>query len=48
MTAERLGSLAIMNIHYNENSDYKEVPKLFFSLHPRKLHEKSLVFDGEN
>ena len=45
MTIERLGKLAIMNIHYNENIDYKEVSKLFFSLHPRKLHEKNLVFD---
>ena len=45
MTTERFGSMAIMNIHYNENNDYKEVSKLFFSLHPRKLHEKNLVFD---
>ncbi|XP_065658079.1 52 kDa repressor of the inhibitor of the protein kinase-like [Hydra vulgaris] len=39
-TADRLGSLAIMNIHYNEIVDYKQVSKLFFTLHPRKLCEK--------
>ncbi|XP_065650558.1 52 kDa repressor of the inhibitor of the protein kinase-like [Hydra vulgaris] len=45
MTADRLGSLAIMNIHYNEIVDYKQVSKLFFTLHPRKLYEKNLVFE---
>ena len=45
MTTERLGSLAIMNIHYNEKIEYKQVSKLFFSLHPRKLYEKNLVFE---
>ena len=38
-------SLAIISIYYNENIDCKEVSKLFFSLHPRKLREKNLVFD---
>ena len=28
MTTKRLGSLAIINIHYNKNIDYKEVSKL--------------------
>ncbi|XP_065667744.1 52 kDa repressor of the inhibitor of the protein kinase-like [Hydra vulgaris] len=45
MTAGRLGSLAIMNIHYNEIVDYKQVSKLFLTLHPRKLYEKSLFFE---
>ncbi|XP_065667995.1 52 kDa repressor of the inhibitor of the protein kinase-like [Hydra vulgaris] len=45
MTDDRLGSLAIMNIHYNEIVDYKQVSKLFFTLHPRKLYKKSLVFE---
>ncbi|XP_065650969.1 52 kDa repressor of the inhibitor of the protein kinase-like [Hydra vulgaris] len=45
MTADRLVSLAIMNIHYNEIVDYKQVSKLFFTLHPRKLYEISLVFE---
>ncbi|XP_065681369.1 52 kDa repressor of the inhibitor of the protein kinase-like [Hydra vulgaris] len=45
MTADRQDSLVIMNIHYNENVYYKQVSKLFFTLHPRKLYEKSLVFE---
>ena len=37
MTTERLGSLAIMNIHYNEKIEYKQVSKLFFFLAPKKI-----------
>ncbi|XP_065674088.1 52 kDa repressor of the inhibitor of the protein kinase-like [Hydra vulgaris] len=40
LTADRLGSLAIMNIHYNKIVDYKQISKLFFTLHPKKLYEK--------
>ncbi|XP_047138306.1 52 kDa repressor of the inhibitor of the protein kinase-like [Hydra vulgaris] len=40
ITVDRFGSLPIMNIHYNEFVDHKQVSKLFFTLHPRKLYEK--------
>ena len=35
---ERLGSVAIMNIHRQEEMDYKHVSALFFQLHPRKIN----------
>ena len=38
MKMERLGSVAIINIHQQEEVDYKHVSELFFQLHPRKIH----------
>ena len=45
MKMERLGSVAIMNIHRQEGVDYKHVSKLFFQLHPRKMNLTNLLFD---
>ena len=36
---ERLDSVSIMNIHRQEEVNYKHVSKLFFQLHPRKTRE---------
>ena len=38
MKTERLGSVAIMNIHRQEEVDYNHVSALFFQLHPRKIY----------
>ena len=45
MKMERLGSVAIMNIHRQEKVDYKHVSELFFQLHPRKINLTNLLFD---
>ena len=45
MKMERLGLVAIMNIHRQEDVDYKHVSKLFFQLHPRKINLTNLLFD---
>ena len=45
MKIERLGSVAIMNIHRQEKVDYKHVFELFFQLHPRKIYLTNLLFD---
>ena len=45
MKMERLGSVAIMNIHRQEKVDYKHVSELFFRLHPRKINLTNLLFD---
>ena len=44
MKMERLGSVAIMNIHRQEKVDYKHVSELFFQLHPRKVNWTNLLF----
>ena len=38
MKTKRLGSVAIMDIHRQEEVDYKHVSKLFFQLHLRKIN----------
>ena len=45
MKMERLGSVAIMDIHRQEEVDYKHVSELFFQLHPRKINLTNLLFD---
>ena len=45
MKMERLGSVAIMNIHQQEEVDYNHVSELFFQLHPRKINLTNLSFD---
>ena len=44
MKMERLGSVAIMNIHRQEEVDYKHFSELFFQLHPRKISLTNLLF----
>ena len=45
MKMERLGSVAIINIHQQEEVDYKHVSELFFQFHPRKINLTNLLFD---
>ena len=45
MKMERLGSVAVMNIHRQEKMDYKRVSELFFQLHLRKINLTNLLFD---
>ena len=40
-----LGSLALMNCHYDHNVNYKKVADLFFKLNPRWLERSNLIFD---
>ena len=44
MKTDRLISLALMNIHRDIAVAYDEVARLFFSLLPRKINQKNLVF----
>ena len=43
MNKDRLGFLAIMNIHKDMEIDCQEVVKKFFELHPWKLSENYLI-----
>ena len=45
MKMEKLGSVAIINIHQQGQVDYKHASKLFFQLHPRKIGLTNLLFD---
>ena len=45
MKMERLGSVAITDIHQQEEVDYKHVSELFFQLLPRKINLTNLLFD---
>ena len=45
MKMERLGSVAITDIHRQEEVDYKHVSELFFQLLPRKINLTNLLFD---
>ena len=45
MKMERLGSVAITDIHQQEEVDYKYVSELFFQLLPRKINLTNLLFD---
>ena len=45
MKMEKLGSVAIINIHQQGEVDYKHASKLFFQLHPRKIGLTNLLFD---
>ena len=44
MKFDCLSSLAIMNIHRSIEVDFIKAAKLFFTLHPRKIQEFSLIF----
>ena len=45
MKMERLGSVAVMDIHQREEVDYKHPSKLFFQLHPRNINLTYLLFE---
>lgn len=45
MKMERLDSVAMMDIHWQEEVGYKHAPKLFFQLQPRNISLTNLLFD---
>ena len=47
METDRLGALALMNVHYNHKVSYTRASDLFFQLYPRKMQKTNLVFNTE-
>ena len=47
MTENRLTSLALMHIHYEQNVDLDTVVKLFAELHPRRLQLSSVLLESK-
>lgn len=45
MTTPRLSSLALMNIHYGHEVNYKDIVKKFLELHPRRIDISNLLFE---
>ena len=45
MDTDRLGALALMNVHYSHDISYSRASELFFQLHPRRMEMANLIFE---